>query len=148
MGLFDELKKISKGDIEKFGKEFVNNVQNVTNDIGANISKEIKNATGVDVTQSGEAKKSNVKEIPAEYSEFPTFSKDPDDLETKETDKYKRCSMNFYNVSNEEIESYTSKIQSLGYTKNTKVRFDKGNTYIIVDTDTSYDLNLVFHIKK
>ena len=33
--------------------------------------------------------------------------------------------MNFYNVSNEEIENYASKIQSLGYTKNTKVRFKK-----------------------
>ena len=142
MGLFDELKKISKGDIEKFGKDIVSNIQNVTNEISTNVSNEIKNATGVDVN------KTSKKEIPEEYSDFPTFSKDPDDLTTKETDTYTRCSMNFYSTTEEEIQAYIMKIQSLGYYKGSKVRFDKGNTYIIVDEDGPNGLNIVFHFKK
>jgi hypothetical protein len=146
MGLFDELKKISKGDIEKFGKDIVSGIQNATNDITKTVSNEIKNTTGINTEQSNS---SSGKEVPSEYSEFPRFSKNPDDITTKETEKYTRCSMTFYSATAEEIQNYASQIESLGYTKNTKVRFDKGNTYIIVDDDPSNgDLNLVFHIKK
>ncbi len=143
MGLFDELKKISKGDIEKFGKDVVSNIQNVTNEITKNVSEDLKNTTGFNT----EAKKG--KEIPAEYSDFPVF-KAPDDLETKDTNKYKRCSMTFYSSSynSEEVGQYVLKIQSLGYYKGSKVRYDKGNTYIIVDEDAPNGLNIVFHIKK
>ena len=55
--------------------------------------------------------------------------------------------MNFYNVTEQEVSDYISKINSLGYIKGSNVRFDKGNTYIIVDKNYG-DLNLVFHIKR
>ena len=88
-----------------------------------------------------------LKEIPEEYSEFPKFREECTDLTTKKTDKYIRCTMNFYNVTDREVEDYIYKLRTLGYERGSDVRFDKGNTYIIVDNGSS-SLNLVFHIKR
>lgn len=55
--------------------------------------------------------------------------------------------MNFYNVTDREVEDYIYKLRTLGYERGSNVRFDKGNTYIIVDNGSS-SLNLVFHIKR
>ena len=138
MGILDSLKKIG----EDLGKEIEKNV-------GSEAMKDIKNAvSSVKQSVSNEINAvSSPKEIPAEYSEFPTFRDEVKDLTTKETDKYIRCTMNFNNVTEEELSNYISKINSLGYVKGSNVRYDKGNTYIIVD-DNYGDLNLVFHIKR
>ena len=56
--------------------------------------------------------------------------------------------MDFYSVTEQEVENYRNQIRGEGYVQNTDVRFDKENTYIIVDYSSGSDLNLVFHIKK
>ena len=131
MGLFDDLKKLG----QDLGKEIEKNV-------GADTLKNIKDAVSNATSVVG-----NTKEIPEEYSEFPVFREECKDLYTKETNKYTRCTMNFYNVTEKEIEDYIYKLRTLGYSRGSDVRFDKGNTYIIVDYK-SENLNLVFHIKR
>ena len=70
-------------------------------------------------------------------------------MEEKKTYQYQRCTMDFYDVTEEEVKDYCNQIWKAGYTQSTKVRYDKDNTYIIVDYDeASQKLNLVFHIKK
>ena len=57
--------------------------------------------------------------------------------------------MDFTHVSDQEISDYISKITSLGYIKGSDVRYDKGNTYIIIEySPRSKYLKLVFHIKR
>ena len=130
MGLFDSLKKISK-------------------EIGKEIGKTVESATFKNVANEAHSNLNSqkTKEIPAEYSEFPKFRDIVTDLSTTETAKYTRCTMNFSNVTDQEISDYISKINSLGFVRGSNVRFDKGNTYIIVDNKYG-DLNLVFHIKR
>lgn len=144
MGLFDSLKKLG----EDIGKE-------IEKGVNSEGFKDFKNAMEGAVKDASEGIRSfsgantnaqNAKEIPAEYSEFPKFREAVTNLSTKETDKYKRCTMVFSDATAQEISEYISKINSLGYVKGSNVRYDKGNTYIIVDD--SYGLNLVFHIKR
>ncbi len=157
MGLFDDLKKLTndiskeieksgvKDDLAKFGKNISEGMQ----DLEKNAQEFIKNAQNSSEDGTNPFRKeNNTKEIPAEYSEFPTFDKAPNNLKTIETEKYKRCSMDFYDYTEQEVENYKAKIIELGYVQNTKVRFDKGNTYIIVDQDDISGLNIVFHIKR
>ena len=133
MGLFDSLKKIGE-DISK----------EVEKGIGSDAFKNLKDAVaGSNVSNRNQTP----KEIPAEYSEFPKFREVVTDLSTKQTDKYTRCTMSFPDATDHEISEYISKINSLGYVKGSNVRFDKGNTYIIVDEQYG-GLNLVFHIKR
>ena len=142
MGLFDSLKKLTenigkeikesgiKDDLSKFGQDMADGFQDL-----ANTAKE-------DLRGSGKNK------IPDEYSEFPLFSKSPDKVWITKDWKYKRCSMDFYNVTEDEIKDYTYLITSRGYFQASNVRYEKENTYIIVDPNVSYGLNIVFHIKK
>lgn len=139
MSLFDSLKKLGE-DISK----------KVEDTVKSDAFKDVKNAISKNVQNGNSASSNNApktKEIPAEYSEFPKFKDIVTDLSTKETGAYTRCTMNFPNATEQEISEYISKINSLGYVKGSNVRFDKGNTYIIVDNQYG-DLNLVFHIKK
>jgi len=133
MGLFDSLKKIG----ESLGINFGDSAE----------EGPIKNVgeTGTSAVKRGGLRFS--KEIPEKYSEFPKFRDEVYHLSETKTSKYTRCTMNFTNVKDREIEDYIYKIQSLGYVKGSEVRFDKENTYIIVDYNSG-KLNLVFHIKK
>ena len=141
MGLFDSLKKLGEDiskEVEKsVGSETFKNLKDAVANASANASNEIHSSSN----------NQPLKEIPEEYSEFPKFRETATDLSTKETDKYIRCTMNFSNVTEQEIAEYISKINSLGYIRGSNIRFDKGNTYIIVDNQYS-NLKLVFHIKR
>ena len=145
MGLFDSLKKIG----EDIGKEIEKGVNSEGfKDFKNAMEGAVKDAqNGINNFSASNPVSKPAKEIPIEYSEFPTFSGNPDELKTTETDKYTRCTMDFYHATEQEVSEYTSKISSLGYIKGSRVRYDKGNTYIIVDTDNG-GLNLVFHIKR
>ena len=136
MGLFDNIKKMG----ENLGKE-------IEKGLNSDAVKNIKNAVTNATSAGNKANSQSSKEIPSEYSEFPKFRDITTDLSTKETEKYTRCTMNYRNVTDNEVSEYISKINSLGYVKGSDVRFDKGNTYIIVDSNCG-DLNLVFHIKR
>ena len=147
MGLFDSLKKL---DLDNLTKKIADNIEGVATDIVGGVADDIKKVTdNYSSKETGPVYQDSKKEIPAMYSDFPKFSKNPDEFTTKETDKYTRCSMTYYNVTSEEIQSYTMKVQAQGYYKGSKVRYDKSNTYIIIDNDPPAGaLNIVFHIKK
>jgi hypothetical protein len=135
MGLFDSLKKLGEDlgkEIEKgVNSEAFKSVKDTLTNVGASVSN--------NVSQS--------REIPQEYMGFPKFRETVKNLSTKETPNYTRCTMDFSNVSQDEVDAYTNQLIQLGYVKNTAVRYDKENTYIIVDYAYG-ELNLVFHIKK
>ena len=138
MGLFDQLKKLGSQEIAKVAKDAINNV-----------SKDVLNAIDPNLAKNVETNSATGKDIPAEYGSFPVFRSKADEVSTKDVGNYKRCTMDFYNVPEEEIQSYVSKISTEGYVKGSDVRFDKSNTYIIVDYDKyGKSLNLVYHIKK
>ncbi len=109
----------------------------------------VANAMGAE--RVGFADDDNTKEtkIPEEYAEFPRFEKYTRRVNTKNTSSYTRCTMEFRNITQEEVDNYIDKIKLAGYSQGSKVRFDKGNTYIIVDYRETYDgLEIVFHIKR
>ena len=130
MGLFD-----------KFVKDVVKNT--IGEEEANKLKDKLKNIAKEDFKLEN---KPSSKEVPSDYSHFPMFDKPIDELSTKNENKYKRCTMDFYGVTNEEVDAYSDKITSLGYDKKTNVRYEKDNEYIIVDEHDG-DLNLVFHIK-
>ena len=142
MGLFDMFKNIDKDAINKLGKEVMDGLQDAANSV-KNYNNENPTSTK-ETTQNTEV----ANDISSEYSEFPTLGKKTSDISYKNESNYKRCTMQYYNVTKQEIEDYIAKIESLGYVKGSRVRYDKGNTYIIVDDEAYCDLELVFHIKK
>ena len=132
MGLFDDLKKLSK--------DVVDGLQTISKDVASEVSK-------MEEVRRTEVEKA--KTIPEAYGSFPKFSKECTHLDEKKTDKYQRCTMDYRGVTKQEVEDYQNSIKNEGYVQNTTVRFDKDNTYIIVDySEAGQDLNLVFHIKK
>lgn len=135
MGLFDSLKKLG----EDLGKE-------IEKGVNSDAFKSVKD-TLANVGASVSNNASQGREIPEEYMGFPKFRETVKELSTKETPNYTRCTMDFSNVSQDEVEAYTTQLNQLGYVKNSPVRYDKGNTYIIVDYAYG-ELNLVFHIKR
>ena len=84
--------------------------------------------------------------IPNEYQNFPVFDGAIIDLTTKKTDKYERCTMKYHNLSEDLVNNYRNKIINNGYEQATSVRYEKGNTYIIIDNNDDV-LTLVYHIK-
>ena len=128
MGLFDDLKKTIKNAI---GEEETNKLKETFKNIKASDFRVEKNSTP--------------KEIPADYTHFPPFDKSPEDLSVKNEYSYKRCTMDFYNVSESEIEHYREVAESFGYKRKTNVRYEKGKEYIIIEEDGDH-LHLVFHI--
>ena len=130
MGLFDNLvKKVIDNTIG----------QEKANELGTKLKEYTKENFTTNLKST--------KEIPSEYSHFPTFDHAIDTISTKNESKYKRCTMNFYNVKLDEVNAYIEKILSLGYKKETDVRFEKDNEYIIVDYNKEPELNLVFHVR-
>ncbi len=145
MGLFDSLKKIGE-DIEKEIEKGINSEG--FKDFKNAMEGAVKDASnGIRSFTETNSSAQNLKAIPEAYREFPTFREGAPYLKTTETEKYIRCTMEYPNASDQEISEYVSKINSLGYVKGSEVRYDKGNTYIIVDTENG-GLNLVFHIKR
>ena len=88
------------------------------------------------------------RRIPNEYSEFPRFPVKANQVNETKTHNYHRVSMYYFNYDSEQLKEYISRIGSDGYIQSTKVRYDKGNTYIIVDEMNGGTLNIVFHIKR
>ena len=132
MGIFDNLVK-SVSDLVKTdeAQKLKDNLKSFAKNVETNAS---------DRTGSG-------KSIPEEYSHFPVFNGKIDDLVTKKEDKYKRCSMNYYGATDDDIDSYIKTIEEAGYEKKTDVRYEKNNEYIIVDNASFNYLNIVYHVK-
>ena len=134
MGLFDNLvKSVSELANTEEAKKLKDNLKNF--------------AQSVDTSSSSNRSSSSSKSIPEEYSHFPVFNGKIDDLTTKNEEKYKRCSINYNNVNDADVEAYIKTIEEAGYEKKTDVRYEKNNEYIIVDRNTYVDLNIVYHVK-
>lgn len=89
-----------------------------------------------------------VKPMSEEYNVFEIFNGELySGYETK-TSNYRRYTMDFRNVSQQDVNNYISILNQNGYTKGSEVRYDKDNRYIIVEyKKTMNELHLVFHIK-
>ncbi len=135
MGLFDKLVKEVKGALNS------DEVQKFKADVQNFVDNDIKN-----VVPQSNSSSSNGKTIPEEYSHFPVFESELGGVRTKKEAKYKRCTMEYYKATKEEIEAYRKKIQDAGYEKMTDVRYEKDNEYIIVDENVS-PMEVVFHVK-
>ncbi len=132
MGLLDDLKNL--------GKDVLDGLQTISKDVAGEVSKMEEN-------RRAEVEKSKI--LPEKYESFPQFMKTYSSMEEKKTFQYQRCTMDFYGVTEQEIKDYRNQIWEAGYIQSTNVRYDKDNTYIIVDYhEASQKLNLVFHIKK
>lgn len=125
MGFLDKLKKISQ------------NLQD-------NISEEIKKSFS-DINQQN-SNYQNIS-IPTQYSEFPVFNGNMTSLTEKNEPRYIRCTMDYKNVSSIDFTNYINTINAAGYVQASNVRYEKANTYIIVE-HAGNSLHLVFHIKR
>lgn len=135
MGLFDNLVK-SVTDLAKTeeAQKLKENLKSFAQTVETNTN------TSSETTSGG-------KSIPEEYSHFPAFNGKIGELITKKEEKYKRCSMNYFGATDEDINNYIKTIEDAGYEKKTDVRYEKNNEYIIVDNNTYSYLNIVFHVK-
>ena len=92
-----------------------------------------------------------ISKLNEKYVDFPKIEKQESDLfkiEEKQTEKYDRITMDYSNVSKYEFELYERKIEDYGFDKATNVRYDKNNTYVILEyNEKRQQLHVVFHIK-
>ena len=91
----------------------------------------------------------NVKKLDEKYMNFPKIEKEFKYIEEKITEKYDRITMDYLNISYIEFEMYERRVEDYGFEKNSNVRYDKNNTYVILEyNEKRQTLHVVFHIKK
>ena len=145
MGFFSDIvNNVFTDNVKNEATKAAGELDNAFKNMGDEISKTFSNATNNN-TNTSTVNNSNYT-IPEEYKEFPVFEGHIKDLCTKKTDKYERCTIKYNNLSEDSVTQYRNKIVEAGFAKATDVRYEKNNTYIIVDFDGS-DLELVYHIK-
>ena len=148
MGLFDSISKAFNDSGLKDGlKQVGEGLDKAANQLGEEFNKSgikedlQKMGKDMGITSSNEPKK-----VPDEYLGFPQFEGTIKDLSTKKIDKYHRCTIDYSGVTKEDLNAYKVKINDEGYVKGSDVRYDKDNTYIIVEYEEQ-NLHLVFHVK-
>lgn len=83
------------------------------------------------------------------YINFPKLDKKIKSINENITSNYDRLTMDYSDVSYLEFEMYERNVENYGFEKNSKVRYDKDNTYIILEhNEKRQTLHVVFHIKK
>ena len=84
-------------------------------------------------------------DLPLKYSDFPKYN-GRIKTEPKETitDKYSRITIFYKGRPNKE---YYNLLNTLGYVQGSDVRFDKDNTYIIVEK-IGFNTKIAYHIKE
>ena len=131
MGLFDRL-------ITKAVKTATNAITDtiIENTVKPSVEEAVKDSLGI---------KETTYEIPSIYGEFPEYpsSMMSKPIETK-TSKYNRLTITYKGTIKDE---YISSLRDNGYQEGSKVRFDKGNTYVIVEP-TGSNTKIAYHIKK
>ena len=106
-----------------------------------NLNEKLQNNTVVN--KFGGARKEY--NLPEEFASFPKYEGTiVNGPERKSTDKYERITVYFEGLPNND---YISKIQENGFYKASNVRYEKGNTYIIIETNRGYT-KIAYHIKK
>ena len=132
MGFFSKLKEIGKALHSNIPDDIKNSINNITKDVNDDINTVINNTS---------------KTIPATYSKFPVFDGNLTSLSEKNTPNYMRCTMDYRGVSSLDFEDYLYEITEAGFIQESDIRYEKENTYIIVEYSNRL-LHLVFHIKK
>ena len=147
MGLFDNIvKSFDNGDLKKGLSQVGKGLEQVAKDVGKEIDK-----SGVkdDLKKLGQDLGSGsppLKTVPQDYLVFPQFEGTISEISTKKIDKYHRCTIDYKNVTEEAVKAYIEKIESVGFKKGSDVRYDRDNTYIILEPNVP-TLHLVFHVK-
>lgn len=131
MGLFDSL-------VKKAVRTATNTITDtiIDNTVKPAVEQTVKDSLGI----------KDVKyDIPNTYSDFPEYSGSmiSKPYETK-TNKYTRLTINYSGSFKNE---YESTLLSNGFTKGSNVRYDKGNTYVIIES-TGNNTKIVYHIKR
>lgn len=110
-----------------FGNALKNVINKAVNDtLGAELKDTIKDSLGVDIHKS-----SNFT-IPSLYSEFPKFEGTLNNGTEKKTSNYDRVMLN-YNTDELSVSKYRELLLENGYSKATSIRYEKANTYVIVN---------------
>ena len=143
MGFFsDVVKKVFTDEMKEGATKAAGDLDNAFKTMGDEISKTFSNTPNTGTVNNN----SSNYTIPEEYKDFPLFEGTIKDLNTKKTDKYERCTIKYNNLDEDSVTKYRNKIVEAGFNKETDVRYEKNNEYIIVDFNGS-DLELVYHIK-
>ena len=86
--------------------------------------------------------------LPTKYSNFPMYPgvlrEGP--IETS-TNKYDRLTF-YFKYSGKEVSEYLKTIEAAGFVEGSEVRYDKDNTYIILEYLSMRKLKVAYHIKK
>ncbi len=86
-----------------------------------------------------------VLNVPIKYSDFPNYNgKIKNTPKETVTDKYSRLTI-FYKGSPKK--EYYNLLNMMGYVKGSDVRFDKDNTYVIVEK-IGFNTKIAYHIKE
>ena len=145
MGFFSDIvNNVFTDNVKNEAGKVAGDLDNAFKNMGDEISKTFSNTPNT--TTSNTVNNNSNYTIPEEYKEFPVFDGNIQSLDTKKTDKYQRCTIKYNNLSEDSVTKYRNMIVEAGYNKATDVRYEKNNSYIIVDFDGS-DLELVYHIK-
>ena len=148
MGLFDSISKAFNDSGLKDGlKQVGEGLDKAANQLGEDFNKsgfkEDLQKMGKDMGITGTKEP---KKVPEEYLDFPQFEGTITDLSTKKIDKYHRCTIDYKDVTVDAVNAYKVRITDAGYIKGSDVRYDKDNTYIILEYEDTC-LHLVFHVK-
>jgi len=133
MGLFDNIVKqasklVSNAIEDKVFDDLSNSVKNTFNTTNNRATSNLQNYT-----------------IPEIYSNFPKYNGTIVEKPIERvTDKYSRITIRYSGTPSSE---FISALVQNGFIKGSSVRYDKGNTYVIVDNIGS-NTEIVYHIKK
>lgn len=151
MGFFDSISKAIndsgiKEGLNSLGQELDKAAKDVSDDFNKSGLKEDLKKFGKDIGITSGSTNSEPKKVPEDYMSFPQFEGTIKDLSTKKIDKYHRCTIDYKDVTEDQVNAYVVKMIDAGFTKGSDVRYDKDNTYIILEKDVP-NLHLVFHVK-
>ena len=135
MGFFDKLQNIGKALQSNIPNDIKNSIDNIAKDVNTDIYNAIN------------TNKADIKDMSPIYNKFPQFDGKLASLYEKDTPKYMRCTMDYRSVSSLDFEDYIYQITEAGFIQESNIRYEKENTYIIVEYSNRM-LHLVFHIKK
>ena len=149
MGFFDKLKNIGKAIKSNIPDDIKDGIDNITKDFNKDVSNSIDNITkdfNKDISNSIDS--SSIKNtIPDKFNKFPSFDGKISHVSEKETPSYISCALTYENVSSLDFEDYLYEITRAGYIQQSNNRYEKENTFIIVEY-IEKTLHIVFHIDK
>ena len=134
MWFFDKLKNIGKAVKSNIPGDIKDGINHISKDFNKDISSNIDSSSAENT-------------IPDKFNEFPCFDGKISRVSKKETPIYISCALTYENVSSLDFEDYLYEITRAGYIQQSNDRYEKENTFIIVEY-TEKTLHTVFHINK